>query len=123
MAVRGRRSSSGGSVWVRQRAWLHRFTRVVIWVWGDVRPFYLVKCSPALLAVSGPPPVCGAGGAGDGTTQHPKVRPLLGARAVAAVNVDPELVYLLPEVMEDLREEVSAMRGSGHSLTCTKHSI
>lgn len=68
---------------------------------GHVRAFYFVKGSPALLAVSGPPPVCRAGGAGDGTAQHSEVGPLLGAGTVAAIHVDAELVYLLSEVVED----------------------
>lgn len=69
---------------------------------GHVRAFYFVKGSPALLAVSGPPLVCRTWGTGDGTAQHPEVGPLLGAGAVAAIHVDAELVYLLPEVVEDL---------------------
>lgn len=68
---------------------------------GHVRAFYFVKGSPALLAVSGPPPVCRAGGAGDGTAQHSEVGPLLGAGTVAAIHVDAELVYLLSEVVAD----------------------
>ena len=50
----------------------------------------------------GPPLVHGAGGPGDGTAQDTKVWPLLGTRAVTAVHVDPELVYLLVEVVEHL---------------------
>lgn len=59
-----------------------------------------MKCSPTLLAMLGPPLVHGARGAGDGTAQDTKVRPLLSARAVTTVHVDPELVYLLVEVVE-----------------------
>lgn len=64
-----------------------------------------MKSSPTLLAVSGPPPVCRSRRAGDGAAQHPKVGSLLGAGAVAAIHVDTELVYLLGEVVEDLREK------------------
>lgn len=81
-----------------------------------------MKGSPTLLAVLGPPPVSGAGGSGNGTSQHTKVGSLLGARAVTTINVDTKLVYLLPEVVEYLVRKGCALNGNVRSLISPHHS-